>query len=62
MMQCFLLLVLTILAVAADAKPILRTVMGVPTGMSSCGGGGGGESSDELYCDNWRLSPVGGVG
>lgn len=52
MMQCFLLLVLTILAVAADAKPILRTVMGVPTGMSSCGGGGGGESSDELYCDN----------
>lgn len=56
-MRCLLLLVLALLAAAAaDAEPVLRTVTGVPTGVSSGGGGGGGESSDELYCDGWRLS------
>uniref|UniRef100_A0A0E0HSI9 Acid phosphatase n=1 Tax=Oryza nivara TaxID=4536 RepID=A0A0E0HSI9_ORYNI len=57
-MRCLLLLLVLALlaAAAADAEPVLRTVTGVPTGVSSGGGGGGGESSDELYCDGWRLS------
>uniref|UniRef100_A0A0D9WR83 Acid phosphatase n=1 Tax=Leersia perrieri TaxID=77586 RepID=A0A0D9WR83_9ORYZ len=47
-LQFLLLLVLPLLA-AADAEPVLRTVTDAPGGVAS-------DSSDELYCDGWRLS------
>ncbi|XP_015693407.1 acid phosphatase 1-like [Oryza brachyantha] len=51
-MRCFHLLfvVVALLATAAaDAKPVLRAVTDAPAGVAS-------DSSDELYCDGWRLS------